>query len=109
MLRKQIAQDDDGFEIASLRSSFDIDLEDPTTNSDLETGGGGNKKPPAYDAPRDHRREASPLPAPVPTKPTPLPRESLDGETIFALGDRDSEEEESEGEDDVGERKRFVR
>ncbi|KAK5137269.1 hypothetical protein LTR08_000239 [Meristemomyces frigidus] len=103
----EIAQDDDGFEIASLRDSFDIDLEDPAS-SDLENGN-HSSKPPAYDAPRNYRREASPLPAPVPTKPAPLPRESLDGETIFALGDRDSEDDESEGEDDVGERKRFVR
>ncbi|KAK4546261.1 hypothetical protein LTR36_001938 [Oleoguttula mirabilis] len=115
----EIAQDDDGFEIASLgRDSFDIDLEDPEADADNHGNGGGGggygngglyggSKPPAYDAPRDHRRDASPLPAPVPTKPTPLPRESLDGETIFALGDemdRDSDDGEEE-EEDVGERK----
>ncbi|KAK5122055.1 hypothetical protein LTR85_004301 [Meristemomyces frigidus] len=105
----EIAQDDDGFEIASLgRDSFDIDLEDP--EADGEGNGYGNgglygSKPPAYDAPRDHRRDASPLPAPVPTKPTPLPRESLDGETIFALGDEDREDDDDEDEEDVGERK----
>lgn len=107
----QIAQDDDGFEIASLgRDSFDIDLEDPTAETENGYGNGGlyasNKPPPGYDAPRDHRRDASPLPAPVPTKPraAPLPRESLDGETIFAVGDEVSDDEEGE-EEDVGERK----
>lgn len=89
----EIAQDDDGFEIASMgRESFDFDEE--------ELAGDPNR-PPAYDAPRAHR-DASPLPAPVPTKPTPLPRESLDGDTIFAVGEdadkwSDSEEGEEEG------------
>lgn len=91
----QIAQDDDGFEIASIRDSFDIDddLEAVNTN-------GSTPKPPAYDAPRDFRRDVSPLPAPVPTKPAPLPRHSLDGETIFAVGEEDKfddEEDEEEG------------
>lgn len=90
----EIAQDDDGFEIASMgRESLDFDEE--------ELAGA-----PAYDAPRPKReaqqRDASPLPAPVPTKPTPLPRESLDGDTIFAVGEdadkwSDSGDEEEEG------------
>lgn len=82
-----------------MRDSLDFD------NDDLE-GGEGRKpsdQPPAYDAPRGSNRDASPLPAPVPRKPSSsLPRESLDGETIFAVGeenDRWSEdEEEASGE-----------
>ena len=79
-------------------------------DSDLEGAApnGGYKAPPAYDPPRSnnsHNRDASPLPAPVPQKPMPLPRESLDGETIFALGEEDKE---SDDEGDDGERKRLT-
>ncbi|KXS95942.1 hypothetical protein AC578_7984 [Pseudocercospora eumusae] len=93
----EIAQDDDGFEIASIRDSMDMedDLEAMEAN--------GNKAPPPYDAPRSgssSHRDASPLPAPTPKKPATLPRESLDGETIFALGDEDklTDDEDSESE-----------
>lgn len=109
----QIAQDDDGFEIASIRDSMDMD-------DDLEAMGGsgsGSKQPPAYDAPRsgggdasrsaNPMRDASPLPAPQPTKPSHLPRESLDGETIFALGDEGGFTDD-EDDDDVGESKRLT-
>lgn len=62
--------------------------------------------PPAYDPPARSgaNRDASPLPAPVPQKPmASMPRESLDGETIFAVGeDRDSDED---GSDDNSERR----
>lgn len=80
----EIAQDDEGFEIASLRDSFDEEE-------------GPSDRPPAYDpAPRHNNvsgnsfnRDVSPLPAPKPQKPVVPPRESLDGETIFAVGDDD--------------------
>ncbi|OCL10415.1 hypothetical protein AOQ84DRAFT_387531 [Glonium stellatum] len=80
----EIAQDDEGFEIASLRDSLDEE-EGPSAH------------PPAYDpAPRANRnvsqnanRDISPLPAPKPQKPMPPPRESLDGDTIFAVGEDD--------------------
>lgn len=77
-------------------------------DDDLEVGGlGGSKAPPPYDAPRaglgsSANRDASPLPAPIPTKPTPLPRESLDGETIFAVEGSDDED------DEIGESKRLT-
>ena len=92
----QIAQDDDGFEIASIRDSMDFD-------SDLEALPNGAKQPPGsppmYDGPRgSSNRDASPLPAPVPTKPMPMPRESLDGETIFALGEEDKDSDDSDDE-----------
>ncbi|KAI7125299.1 integral membrane protein, partial [Hortaea werneckii] len=94
----EIAQDDDGFEIASIRDSFDIDLEDPDSDN-----GPGNTKPPAYDAPRERReserRDQSPLPAPVPQKPrSSLPAEDLEGETMFALGEQSDEESGDEEE-----------
>lgn len=76
----EIAQDDEGFEIASMRDSLDE-----------EEGGEGLQ--PSYDpAPRSqnsHARDASPLPAPQPQKPIVPPRESLDGDTIFAVGEDD--------------------
>jgi len=105
----EIAQDDDGFEIASIRDSMDID------DADLE-GARGKHQPPPYDNPTagasssNARRDASPLPAPVPTKPAGLPRESLDGETIFAVGDEDkmSDFDDDDDEEDEDERKRLA-
>ena len=69
----------------------DEELGLPTPNGD---------KPPAYDAPRGSsaNRDVSPLPAPTPKKPTPLPRASLDGETIFALGEGDDDDSDDDGE-----------
>ncbi|THX12029.1 putative integral membrane protein [Aureobasidium pullulans] len=98
----EIAQDDEGFEIASMRSSLDFD--DP----DLEGA------PPAYDAPRNNasssaaNRDASPLPAPKPTKPAQLPRESLDGETIFAVGGEDDDDERWSEDDSDNEGKHLT-
>lgn len=78
-------------------------------DDDLEAVG-GSKQPPAYDAPprsgnassrsANPMRDASPLPAPQPTKPSHLPRESLDGETMFALGDEGgfTDDESEDGE-----------
>ena len=84
-----------------------MDLDD-----DLE-GARGKHQPPPYDNPSaggsssggNPRRDASPLPAPVPTKPAGLPRESLDGETIFAVGEEDKLSDFDDDEDDEDERK----
>ncbi|KAH6642145.1 lung seven transmembrane receptor-domain-containing protein [Boeremia exigua] len=84
----EIAQDDDGFEIASIRDS--LDEED-----------GPSAHPPSYDPVRPQRdaaRDASPLPAPQAQKPIHPPRESLDGDTIFAVGEDDKW---SDDEDDL--------
>lgn len=56
----------------------------------------GYDQPPAYDpisrsrsVPSASHRDDSPLPAPKPQKPVVPPRESLDGDTIFAVGEDD--------------------
>ena len=67
---------------------------------DEEEGAG----PAAYDPAPKHRspppfnRDVSPLPAPRPQKPVVPPRESLDGDTIFAVGEDDKW---SDDEDDM--------
>jgi len=80
-----------------MRDSLDFDQDD------LEMGTPGAKpsgQPPAYDAPRNGERSASPLPAPVPQKPrSSLPRESMDGETLFAVGD-EGERSDDDGDDE---------
>lgn len=87
----QIAQDDDGFEIRSFGTSLDE-----------ERGGEGN-------AGNEAGRDLSPvLPKPVPS--APRQRDSLDGETIFAVGedgDKWSDDEE-ESPRNSGERKRLT-
>lgn len=63
----------------------------------LDEEEGGPDHPPAYDPAPRHRsssaggfnRDISPLPAPKPQKPVVPPRESLDGDTIFAVGEDD--------------------
>lgn len=99
----EIAQDDEGFEIASLRDSLDEEE-------------GSSSNPPAYDpAPRQHRsasgnanRDVSPLTAPTPQKPIARPRESLDGDTIFAVGEDDkwSDDEDMEPASPDGDERR---
>ncbi|KAF2111398.1 lung seven transmembrane receptor-domain-containing protein [Lophiotrema nucula] len=105
----EIAQDDEGFEIASMRDSLDEEE-------------GASDRPPAYDpAPRAHNtssaggfnRDVSPLPAPKPQKPVIPPRESLDGDTIFAVGEddkwSDDEDMEPASPADDNERSRLTR
>ena len=103
LMHLQIAQDDEGFEIASVRDSLDFDQEDLEGGGLSTPGLKPSDRPPAYDAPRgsSNNRDVSPLPAPVPQKPnSTLPRESLDGETIFAVGeegDKSDDDDESYG------------
>lgn len=77
----QIAQDDEGFEIASLRDSLDEEEGDRA----YDPGVRQQTRSPS----RDRNRNVSPLPAPKPQKPVIPPRESLDGDTIFAVGEDD--------------------
>ncbi|CAI6300791.1 unnamed protein product [Periconia digitata] len=92
----EIAQDDEGFEIASLRDSLD------------EEEGGGYDTVPSHEqqGPHSANRDASPLPAPRPQKPVVPPRESLDGDTIFAVGEDDKWSDDED--DDEDERKRLT-
>lgn len=110
---RQIAQDDDGFEIRSMRDSLDdSDLENgnpkvtPPDSGPSSTGTADGLNVAAGSAASrsgpPHHRSVSPLPAPKPQRPTSLPRASLDGETIFAVGEdedkwSDSEDGEREG------------
>jgi len=80
----QLAQDDDGFEIRSFGSA--LDEEDVLGAPEVNIG-------------TEHRRDLSPVP-PKPVPSAPRQRESLDGETIFAVGEdgdkwSDDEDEES--------------
>lgn len=75
----QLAQDDEGFEIASFGGS--LDEEDARSPNSLREGDG----------------QLSPVP-PKPVNENHPQRQSLDGETIFAVGeeaDKWSEEDES--------------
>lgn len=93
----QLAQDDEGFEIADFGAEGSDD-------EDVEARGTDRTQPgqegPRYDPPIK--------PATRPNVPRDIPRESLDGETIFAVGedgDRwsdDDEQEEGEGKKLVG-------
>jgi hypothetical protein len=121
----QIAQDDEGFEINSVRDSLESDVEvgaapgrhaqhTPPGSGPSSTGTAegiataarsASATTGAATAARQHdHRAVSPLPAPKPTRPASVPRASLDGETIFAVGedegkwsDDESEAEEREG------------
>lgn len=116
----KLAQDDDGFEIRSFGSALDEEE--------------AFAEPESHAAPAQ-RRDLSPVP-PKPVPSAPRQRESLDGETIFAVGedgdkwsddeaeedgdeeddsdDDDSDDEESSSDDDdqsrrdSGERKRLT-
>lgn len=73
-----------------------------------EEEGGGSDHAPAYDPASRQRgdiaRDDSPLPAPKPQKPIVPPRESLDGDTIFAVGEDDkwsSDDDESDDESEA--------
>ena len=62
----------------------------------------GSNNEASYDpAPRHQNanRDASPLPAPKPQKPIVPPRESLDGDTIFAVGEDDKWSSDEDDDD----------
>lgn len=45
-------------------------------------------------------RQSTPLPAPKPQKPSSLPRQSLEGDTLFAVGDEDRWSDDEGGNDE---------
>ena len=90
----ELAQDDEGFEIADFGADDEEDPEDPESaaaHRDDRTLSG--QEGPRYD------------PAPRTAVAKNIPRESLDGETVFAVGedgDRWSEDGSEEGKHLVG-------
>lgn len=93
----QISQDDEGFEIASVRDSLD-EMDDQETGG--ANGGSNSLRKPSHGS---LARDESPLPAPQPQRPPGRVRDNLDGpegETLFAVGegDRFSDDESDEGE-----------
>lgn len=96
----QLAQDDDGFEIRSFGSALDEEEAFAI---------------PEEHSPPEQHRDLSPVP-PKPVPSAPRQRESLDGETIFAVGedgdkwsedeeeDEEEEDEEESSDDDESER-----
>ncbi|KAL2075581.1 hypothetical protein VTL71DRAFT_524 [Oculimacula yallundae] len=71
----ELAQDDEGFEIADF--GVDDDDEDDPENAGAHRG---DRTQPGQEGPRYD-------PAPATNAPKAIPRESLDGETIFAVGE----------------------
>lgn len=97
LISPQLAQDDDGFEIRSFSSALE------------EEGGLVGAEAEAHVS--EEQRDLSPVP-PKPVPSAPQHRESLDGETIFAVGedaDKWSEEEDEDGSPrNSGERERLT-
>ncbi|PWY67164.1 hypothetical protein BO70DRAFT_366340 [Aspergillus heteromorphus CBS 117.55] len=90
----EIAQDDDGFEIRSFGSA--LDEEDALGGLDTHSAS-------------EPRRDLSPVP-PKPVPSAPRHRESLDGETIFAVGEDGDKwsDDEDESPRNSGERQRLT-
>lgn len=85
----ELAQDDEGFEIADFGEGDD---EDDDENAAAHRG---DRTEPGQEGPRYD-------PAPSSSAPKNIPRDSLDGETIFAVGDEDGERWSEEESDDEG-------
>ncbi|KEF53115.1 uncharacterized protein A1O9_11023 [Exophiala aquamarina CBS 119918] len=100
----ELAQDDDGFEIRSIADSLSDDEEQarkdeeravpPSGDASTSLSNAVNIAPPRKSSPAPAQQNSS-------RAPPPRPRESLDGETIFAVGDDGMEWSEGEEEDDT--------
>ncbi|OCT45012.1 Membrane protein PTM1 [Cladophialophora carrionii] len=113
----ELAQDDDGFEIRSIADSLD-DEDEEAARKDQEravppTGGASTTVMDSLAQEPPPARKPSPAPAlqnssqaPPPIRAPPQSRMSLDGETIFAVGDEGGEW--SDGEDSDDERKKLT-
>lgn len=93
----QIAQDDEGFEIADFGAEESGDEE--------EAGHGPDRTQPGQEGPR---YDPPSKPATTPNVPRDIPRESLDGETIFAVGEDGDRWSDDEGQEGSGEGKKLV-
>jgi hypothetical protein len=92
----QLAQDDEGFETADFGAEASDDEDAEARGTDRTQPG---QEGPRYDPPTK--------PVTRSNVPRNIPRESLDGETIFAVGEDgersdDDEQEEGEGKKLVG-------
>ena len=99
-MSEEINQDDEGFEIASVRDSLD-DMDEEEVRAAGEDGGWGKQGPPATKLGQSNGHAEEPLPAPTPQRPPGVMRPSaddLDGETIFAVGEDAASESGDEGE-----------
>ena len=102
-MSEEINQDDEGFEIASVRDSLDDMDDEEARAAAFEDGGWGKQGPPAAKLGESNGHAEEPLPAPTPRRVSgALGRrttDSLDGETIFAVGE-DAASEEGSDEDE---------
>jgi len=95
----ELAQDDEGFEIAD----FGADL-----SGDEEEGGAGRaQEGPRYDPPTKPTNKSVPSNTQEPN-PSSHARESLDGETIFAVGDEDGDKWSDDEDEDEEDAKKLV-
>ena len=109
----QLAQDDDGFEIRSIADSLSDDEEQARKDIDRSvppSGGASTSLADAISTEPNRPQASNSLPqntskAPQPPPQSTRPRESLDGETIFAVGDDGIEWSEGEDESDDETRK----
>ena len=102
-----MAQDDDGFEIRSLADSLDDDDEEDGRRAPSA----GNNAQQATNLSTDQTVSSSlPVSRPAaPVAPASRPRESLDGETIFAVGeDGDKWSDDDDSPRNSEERKRLT-
>lgn len=101
----EIAQDDEGFEVASFGGSLDEEEGAEGTAGAARPGDRNPRAPSNVDGQDGDNQSSMPQPHPTKAKATPvasdLPRESLDGEPVFAVGDEDNDADRwSEAEDD---------
>lgn len=86
----ELAQDDEGFEIADF--GVEDDEDDDLENAAAHAGDG---TPPGLEEPRYD-------PPPGANTAKEIPRESIDGETIFAVGDEGDRWSEEGSDDEEG-------
>jgi len=103
-MSQQLAQDDDGFEIRSIADSLSDDEEQGRKDEPRAippSGGASTSLSDAVNIAPPRKTSPSPAIQNNSKAPPPRPRESLDGETIFAVGDDGIEWSEGEEEDDT--------
>jgi len=93
----EIAQDDEGFEIA------DFGVDEPEDEEEGR-GDGSNQDGPRYDPPSKPAARSAPATSAAEAKPSTnttrdIPRDSLDGDTIFAVGEEGDKWSDDDAED----------